>query len=95
MGENSNPDKVELYRHEVEHWTVGRLHDVLHGLPGDMVLRVEVSSAPSTASPDTWGNDQFVVTAAAVDDGDYLSRDEFVIRVDYLTDSYVRPAKVD
>jgi hypothetical protein len=92
MSEYSN---LERYRHEVEHWTVGQLRDALNGLPDGMVLRVEVSSAPSTSSSDTWGNDQFVVTAAGNDDGEYLSSDEFVIRVDFPTDYYMRSAEAE
>jgi hypothetical protein len=88
-------NSLARYWHEVEHWTVGELRAALNGLPNAMVLRVEVSSAPSTCSPDTWGDDQFVVTAAAVDDGEYLSRDEFVIRVDFPTDYYMRAVEVE
>ncbi|SBT47674.1 hypothetical protein GA0070621_2963 [Micromonospora narathiwatensis] len=54
------------------------------------MLRVEVPFGPSSAHPDPWGNDQFVVTAATVDDGDHLPVDEFVVRVDYPADWYVR-----
>jgi len=67
------------------------LRDALRDLPDDMVLRVEVASGPSTSHPDPWGDDQYVVTAAAVDDGEHLCADEFVVRVDYSTDWYVRP----
>ncbi|WP_091195793.1 DUF6225 family protein [Micromonospora narathiwatensis] len=82
--------RVERYRHEVDRWTVGQLRAALDGLPDDMVLRVEVPFGPSSAHPDPWGNDQFVVTAATVDDGDHLPVDEFVVRVDYPADWYVR-----
>lgn len=56
-----------------------------------MVLRAEVAYGPSSDHPDPWGNDQFVVTDAIVDDGEHLWSDELVIRVDYSSDWYVRP----
>ncbi|WP_222870755.1 DUF6225 family protein [Micromonospora sp. MP36] len=83
---------IERYRHDVERWTVGQLRAALDGLPDDMVLRAEVADGPSTGHPDPWGNDQFVVTDAIVDDGDYLRSDELIIRVDYSSGGYVRPA---
>lgn len=86
-------DEVEGYWHEVERMTVGQLRDALRDLPDDMVLRVEVAFGPSTSHPDPWGNDQYVVTAAAVDEGEHLRADEFVVRVDYPTDWYVRPMR--
>ncbi|MFE9193490.1 DUF6225 family protein [Micromonospora sp. NPDC007208] len=87
-------EPVERYRHDVERWTVGQLRAALDGLPDDMVLRAEVAYGPSSAHPDPWGNDQFVVTDATVDDGDYLRSDELIIRVDYSSGSYVRPSPV-
>lgn len=86
-------EKIERFRHEVERLTVGRLRDALRDLPDDMVLRVEVALGPSTSHPDPWGDDQYVVTAAAVDDGAHLHADEFVVRVDYPADWYVRPTR--
>ncbi|GAB2943192.1 hypothetical protein GCM10027280_34840 [Micromonospora polyrhachis] len=83
---------IERYRHDVARWTVGKLRNALDGLPDDMVLRAEVAFGPSSGHPDPWGNDQFVVTGATVDDGDYLRSDELIIRVDYPADDYVRPA---
>jgi hypothetical protein len=55
-----------------------------------MVLRAEVAFGPSSGHPDPWGNDQFVITAAAVNDGNHLPADEFVVRIDYSSDWYVR-----
>ncbi|WP_369799868.1 DUF6225 family protein [Micromonospora sp. HK10] len=83
---------IERYRHDVERWTVGQLRAALDGLPDDMVLRAEVAYGPSSGDPDPWGNDQFVVTDAIVDDGDYLESDQLIIRVDYPSEWYVRPA---
>jgi Family of unknown function (DUF6225) len=83
-------DEIERFWHEVERMTVGQLRDAIQDLPDDMVLRVEVAFGPSTSHPDPWGNDQYVVTAAAVDDGEHLHADELVVRVDYPTDWYVR-----
>ncbi len=86
-------DAVEFYRHEVEHWTVGQLQDALHGLPDDMVLRVDVYNAPSTSAPDVWGNDQLVVIAGARNrsDDDGADLEEFVVRVDYPSEFYMSP----
>lgn len=86
-------EKIERFWHEVERLTVGQLRDALRDLPDDMVLRVEVAFGPSTSHPDPWGDDQYVVTAAIVDDGEHLYADEFVVRVDYSTDWYVRPMR--
>jgi hypothetical protein len=82
---------VERYRHDAERWTVGQLRGALDRLPDGMVLRAEVAFGPSSAHPDPWGNDQFVVTDLTVDDGDYLVSDEAIIRVDYSSGWYVRP----
>lgn len=76
--------------HEVRQWTVGELRAAMEGLPDDMTVRVEVAYSPSTGDPDAWGRDQFVVTRAAVDDSEHLRKDEFLIRVDYSTGSYLR-----
>jgi len=81
------------YRHDVERWTVGQLRDALRDLPGDMMLRVEVADAPSTNHPDPWGNDQFVVTNATIDDGGDFSTGDLVVRVDYSSDWYMLPAQ--
>ncbi len=81
------------YRHDVQHWTVGRLRQALRNLPDDAVLRVEVARAPSSGHPDPWGDDQFVVTAVTVDDeGDYATGD-VVVRVDYSSDWYMLPGE--
>jgi hypothetical protein len=83
--------EVETHYHEVDRWTVGRLREALQELPPDMILRAEVAYLPSTwPGSDPWGHDQFVVTAAGVDDGEHLRSDEFVIRIDYSTGRYVR-----
>jgi hypothetical protein len=79
------------YRHDVQRWTVGQLRDALRGLPDEAVLRVEVAQAPSTGHPDPWGNDQFVVTNAAIDDDRDYSTKDLVIRVDYSSDWYMLP----
>ncbi|GGM63034.1 DUF6225 family protein [Dactylosporangium sucinum] len=82
------------YWHDIEQWTVGQLRHALSGLSDDTVLRVEVAQAPSTGHPDPWGNDQFVVTNAAMDDdGDYATG-HLVIRVDYSSDWYMLPGEV-
>jgi len=78
----------DRYRHEVQHWTVGQLGEALRKLPYDTVLRVEVARAPSTSHPDPWGNDQFVVTGATLDD---YSTGHLVVRVDYSSDWYMLP----
>jgi hypothetical protein len=81
------------YRHDVESWTVGRLREALRELPDDLVLRVEVAGAPSTGHPDPWGNDQFVVTDAAVDDDGDFSTGDLVVRVDYPSGWYMLPSE--
>ncbi|MGI5149524.1 DUF6225 family protein [Plantactinospora sp. CA-294935] len=81
------------YRHDVRRWTVGQLREALRDLPDEAGLRVEVALAPSTGHPDPWGNDQFVVTSAAVDDKDDFSTGDLVIRVDYSSGSYMLPRK--
>ena len=78
--------------HEVQRWTVGELRAALDGLPDDMTVRAEVAYSPSTGDPDPWGQDQFVVTGAAVDDSEHLRAEEFLIRIDYSTGWYMRKA---
>jgi hypothetical protein len=85
----SGSDTGGRYRHDVQRWTVGQLREALQGLPTDLTLRVEVSDGPSTLNPDPWGNDQFVVTGADVDDEDDYSTGDLAIRVDYSSDWYV------
>ena len=82
------------YRHDVERWTVGQLRAALRELPEDAVLRVEVAHAPSTGHPDPWGNDEFVVTDAMVDDEDEFGTGDLVLRVDYSSDWYMLPDAV-
>ncbi len=84
-----NSDGAGRFRHDVPQLTVGQLRAALRDLPDDMVLRAEVASAPSTGHPDPWGDDQFVVVGAIVDDGDYLPEDELILRIDYAPDWYV------
>ncbi|MEU8607829.1 DUF6225 family protein [Actinoplanes sp. NPDC048791] len=87
----TEPARMETHQHDVEHWTVGRLREALRDLPDDMVLRAEVADGPSTwPGSEPWGNDQFVITAAAVDDGEHLRSDEFVLRIDHPAGMYVR-----
>lgn len=79
------------YRHDVQRWTVGQLRDALRDLPDDTVLRVEVARVPSSGHPDPWGDDQFVVTDASVDDDEDYSTGDLVLRVDYSSDWYMLP----
>ncbi|MEV4537800.1 DUF6225 family protein [Asanoa sp. NPDC049518] len=85
----SGSDSGGRYRHDVQRWTVGQLREALQGLPAELTLRVEVSDGPSTLNLDPWGNDQFVVTGADVDDEDDFSTGDLVIRVDYSSDWYM------
>jgi hypothetical protein len=77
------------YRHDVDQWTVGQLRHALQGLPDDLTLRVEVAHGPSSLTQDPWGNDQFVVTGAVVDDDGDFSTGDVVVRVDYSSDWYM------
>jgi hypothetical protein len=50
-----------------------------------------VTKVPSTGHPDPWGNDQFVVTDATVDDDGDLATGDLVVQVDYSSVWYMLP----
>ncbi len=77
------------YDHDVRRWTVGELRRAMADLPDDLTLRVEVAGGPSTLTREPWGNDQFVVIGAAVDDEDDFSTGDLVVRVDYSSGWYM------
>ncbi|WP_203992133.1 DUF6225 family protein [Sphaerisporangium rufum] len=86
----ADDQELERCRHDVREWTVGELRQALDGLPDGMRLRIDVPAAPRTNDPQI-SDQELVLAAAFVDDGDHLVRDELVLWADFGAGWYMRP----